>query len=179
MQKRIAIYCGSKIGKNEKYKEEAKKLGEWMGKNSHTLVYGGSDVGIMGVVANSVMENGGYAIGVFPKNLLSRESPHFNLNEMYEVENIDERKEKMLSLAQVYVALPGGPGTLEEISQAISLKRVEQLDGKCIFFNIAGFYDETKKLFDKMYEEEFITKEERDIVIFVDSLEALIKEIEN
>lgn len=90
----ITVYCGSKTGNDPEFSKVAIELGEWIGKDGHSLVYGGSDVGLMGIVANTAMENGARAIGVFPNSLAGREDPHPSLSEMIIVDSIDDRKEK-------------------------------------------------------------------------------------
>ncbi len=169
----ITVYCGSKTGNDPEFSRVAIELGEWIGKDGHSLVYGGSDVGLMGIVANTAMENGARAIGVFPNSLAGRENPHPSLSEMIIVDSIDDRKEKMMELGDVFIALPGGPGTLEEISQVISLARVEQLSGKCIVFNVDGYYDCLLSLFDDMESQEFISEYERNKVKFVNTMDEL------
>lgn len=166
----ITVYCGSKTGNDPEFSVVAEELGKWIGQEKHSLIYGGSDVGLMGIVANTAMENGAKAIGVFPTSLSGREDPHPGLSEMIIVESIDERKEKMMELGDVFIALPGGPGTLEEISQVASLARVEQLSGKCIVFNVNGYYDSLLDLFNSMEGQKFISQYERNKVKFVNNM---------
>lgn len=171
----ITVYCGSKIPENDLFVEGAKELGTYIGKNGHTLVYGGADTGLMGVLADAVLDNGGEVIGVYPKNLEGIERKHPKLTELYMTENILERKSKMIELGDIFVALPGGPGTLEEMSEIISLVRIDQLEGRFIGLNIDGYYKNLIYQFDRMLDEKFITQEERSGIVFVDSVEELEK----
>ena len=173
----ITVYCGSKIPENDLFVQAAKELGAFIGENGHPLVYGGADTGLMGIMADTVLENGGRVIGVYPKNLEGIEGKHPGLTEFYMTENIPERRSKMIELGDVFVALPGGPGTFEEMSEIISLVRIDQLDGKFVGLNIDGYYGELIKQFDKMLDERFITPEERSGIVFVNSVVELEKKI--
>lgn len=171
----ITVYCGSKIPENDLFVQAAKELGAFIGENGHTLVYGGADTGLMGIIADAVLDSGGEVTGVYPKNLEGIEGKHPGLTKFYLMENIPERRSKMIELGDVFVALPGGPGTFEEMSEIISLVRIDQLDGKFVGLNIDGYYRELIKQFDKMLEEKFITQGERSGIVFVDSVEELEK----
>ena len=169
----ITVYMGSNTGNDPVYKEAAAELGRFIGENGHTLVYGGSDEGLMGIVADSVLEYGGSVIGVFPKNLEGIEGKHPRLHKFIETLNIRDRRAKMIMLGDVFIALPGGPGTLEEITEVMSLARIDQLRGLCALLNVDGYYDDLKAQYDKMVEEGFITPEERSRILFLDSVDDL------
>ena len=171
----ITVYMGSNPGKNPKYREAAQDLGRVIGEGGHALVYGGSDAGLMGVVADSVLDAGGTAIGVFPKSLEGVERKHPGLDKLIYTDTIAQRRAKMIALGDVFVALPGGPGTLEEISEIISLARLDHLEGLCAILNIDGYYGHLKLQFDKMAEESFINAEERGRILFIDTVEELVK----
>lgn len=167
---KITVFCGANNGKNEEYKENAIELGEWIAKNNHTLVYGGGKVGLMGVIADTVLGNGGEVIGIMPQFLVDREISHTGITEFIIVDDMSIRKEKLVDLGDVFVALPGGPGTLEEISQVISWVRVGKKDAPCILMNVDGYYDFLEQYFDKMVEDGFLTKEDRGRTLFTDSI---------
>lgn len=117
---KITVFCGANNGRNEAYKENAKELGKWIADNNHTLVYGGGKVGLMDIIADTVLENNSEVIGIMPQFLVDREISHTGITEFIIVDDMSIRKEKLVNLGDVFVALPGGPGTLEEISQVIS-----------------------------------------------------------
>ena len=169
----ITVYMGSNPGKNPAYKKAAEELGRFIGENGHTLVYGGSDAGLMGVVADAVLEAGGHIIGVFPKNLKGIEGMHPRLDKLIETVDIRMRRAKMIALGDVFIALPGGPGTIEEISEIMSLARINQLNGMCTLLNVDGYFDHFKAQYDRMVEEGFITQVERGRIFFLDSVEEL------
>ncbi|EOH98267.1 decarboxylase [Enterococcus haemoperoxidus ATCC BAA-382] len=176
--KKMAVYCGASVGNKAIYQEQTKKLGQWMHDNEYDLVYGGGNVGLMGSLADTVIENGGKAIGVMPTFLLERELAHQNITEMHIVNDMHERKRKMIDLADCYLALPGGPGTLEEISEVVSWGRVGEHQNPCIFFNVDGYYDLLAEFFDKMVADGFLTKEDRDKIFFSDDLAEIQQFIE-
>ena len=128
----IAVYCGSASGNRPSFTEGAKALGSWIAQNGHTLVYGGSRTGLMGATADAVLAGGGKVIGVIPDVKLIQERRHPGLTECIETKDMAERKQKMIELADAYVALPGGPGTLDEISEVICLARLGIENKACI-----------------------------------------------
>ncbi len=170
----ITVYLGASIGNNPHFKEKCKELGEWIAKNGHTLIYGGSKVGLMGILAETVMDNGGKAIGVEPEFFIEEEVQYDGLSELIVAKDMSERKAKMIELGDVFIAFPGGSGTLEEISEVISKTSLKQLHVPAIFYNIDGFYDDLKHFFDKIIEEGLSSKERLSNVHFLSSL----KEIE-
>lgn len=171
--KKMAVYCGASTGNNVMYQERTEELGQWMNNNEYELVFGGGKVGLMGILADTIIENGGKAIGVMPTFLMERELAHQAITEMHIVSDMHERKRKMIDLADCYLALPGGPGTLEEISEVVSWGRVGEHQNPCIFFNVAGYYDLLADFFDKMVMDGFLTKEDRAKIFFSDSLDEI------
>jgi len=167
---RIAVYCGAHLGSEPAYQEAAKKIGFWIVENNHELVYGGSKLGLMGVVADSVLELGGTVTGIMPKFLQDRERLHTGLTHMITVNDLDERKKTMMQQADVCLALPGGIGTLEEISEAYSWARVGQNNKPCIFFDVKNYYRPLREFFDQMVEKEFLSNIDRQLVLFSNSL---------
>ena len=167
---KITVFCGVNNGRNEAYKENAIELGKWIADNNHTLVYGGGKVGLMGVIADTVLENNSEVIGIMPQFLVDREISHTGITEFIIVDDMSIRKEKLVDLGDVFIALPGGPGTLEEISQVISLVRVGKKDAPCILMNVDGYYDFLEQYFDKMVEEGFLTIDDREKTLFTDSI---------
>ncbi|MCK1256765.1 TIGR00730 family Rossman fold protein [Streptococcus iniae] len=167
---KITVFCGASNGNNPIYSQKTVELGEWMIKNNHDLVYGGGKVGLMGLIADTVINNGGQAIGVIPTFLKDREIAHTNLSKLIVVENMPQRKGKMMSLGEAYIALPGGPGTLEEISEVISWSRIGQNDSPCVLYNINGYFNHLESMFDHMVSEGFLSQNDRNNVLFSDDI---------
>ena len=164
---KIAVYCGSKSGNDPAFLQAAKDLGKWIGSHGHTLVYGGATNGLMGVVADAVIEAGGEVIDVMTTMPEIFERKHPGLKNCMVVPDLSERKRTMMELADAYIALPGGPGTLDEISDVISLARLKVDDKPVILMNINGYYEPLKGLLDAMVKAEFISAEEIDGVLFL------------
>ncbi|MDR2833535.1 MAG: TIGR00730 family Rossman fold protein [Streptococcaceae bacterium] len=176
---KIAVYCGAADGNKPIFKNCAIALGNWIAKNNYSLVFGGGKVGLMGILADTVNENNGQTIGVMPKFLKDREIAHSNLDELYVVETMSERKQKMLDLADVCIALPGGPGTLEEITEVVSWSRIGQNNNPCIFFNVDNYYQPIIQMYDSMVENGFLSVEDRQKMLFstdFEEIEQFIKE---
>lgn len=167
---KIAIFCGASLGNHPIYAEKSMELADWMAAEQHDLVFGGGKVGLMGAMANRMIAQGRVTIGVIPTFLQEREIAHPGLTDLIVVEDMHQRKAKMMDLAQVFIALPGGPGTLEEISEVISWARVGQNDGPCILYNVNGYYEPLKEMFDQMVGQGFLSQDDRDKVLFSDDL---------
>lgn len=175
----IIVYCGAGNGNDPNYQKTTEKFGEWIAEKKHTLVYGGGKAGLMGIIADSVLKNQGRVIGLMPTFLMERELAHQNLTEMHIVQSMSERKQKMLALGDACIALPGGPGTLEEITEMISWARVGQNTNPCVLFNEKGFYDPLKNLYDNMVKNDFLTQEDRSKTLFSDSFNEIDQFINN
>lgn len=176
---KIAVYCGSDFGKGDIYKEAASELGRWIGANHHTLIYGGGEAGLMGTVAREVFEAGQQVIGVIPGNVeFIKNRPQPYVTNLITTKNMSDRKETMLEMADVFVALPGGIGTLDEISEAITLTKIGVFDKPCILFNRNGFYEPLKSMVGQMVESGFLYNEDMTRVLFSDDLEEIRKFIE-
>lgn len=163
---KITVYCGASVGNNAAHQQAAISLGQWIAARQYTLVYGGGNAGLMGLLANTVLENGGKVIGIMPTFLQARELAHTGLTEMITVRSMPERKSKMIELGDVYIALAGGPGTLEEITEVISWARIGQNNNPCILFNSDGYYEPLKAFFDNMVVQGFLTQTDRDKTLF-------------
>ncbi|MBO1305861.1 TIGR00730 family Rossman fold protein [Enterococcus sp. 669A] len=169
----IAVYCGASVGNEPVYSENAQTLGTWIAENSHHLIYGGGKAGLMGVIADTVLAKGGSATGIIPTFLQKRELAHPNLEELIVVKTMSERKNKMIAAADVCIALPGGPGTLEEISEAISWARVGQNDSPCIFYDTNDYYRPLQDFFDKMVETDFLSASDRKKMCFAHTIQEI------
>ncbi|MBF0777919.1 TIGR00730 family Rossman fold protein [Streptococcus cuniculi] len=170
---KVTVYCGASLGENPLYQEGAITLGKWIAGMGHTLVYGGGNTGLMGLLADTVLAHGGQVIGIIPEFLKDRELAHPHLSELRTVETMSERKLALIQEADVFIALPGGPGTLEEISEVISWARIGKNDKPCILFNIAGYYQALEQFFDTMVTEGFLTTDDREKTLFSDNLEEI------
>ncbi|WP_456303154.1 LOG family protein [Xenorhabdus szentirmaii] len=163
--KSIAVYCGSSLGVSEIYKESAVFFANELVKRDITLIYGGASVGIMGTVADTVLQAGGKAIGVIPTLLEEREISHKHLSELHVVETMHQRKSKMIELADGFVALPGGFGTLEEFSEVFTWSMIGLNSKPCGILNINRFYDPLISMIDKMADEQFLQEKYRNMAI--------------
>lgn len=137
----IVVYLGSTAGNNPHFKEAAESMGKWIGESGNTLVYGGAKEGLMGLVANATLKAGGKVIGVLPDVPQIQERKHPNLTEYYETASMAERKAKMIELADAFVALPGGIGTLDEITDVLSLASLKVIQCPIVLFNTDGYYE--------------------------------------
>ncbi|GIO37986.1 cytokinin riboside 5'-monophosphate phosphoribohydrolase [Paenibacillus antibioticophila] len=166
----IAVYCGASLGNSPVYQEAAVEVGEWIARQGHVLVYGGGRAGLMGMLADTVLSHGGEVIGIIPGFLRDRELAHPHLTELIVVDSMPERKKYMMDLSKAYLALPGGPGTLEEITECVSWARIGQNENPCIFYNKNGYYDHVDSFYSKMVEEGFLSAEDRSKILFSDSI---------
>ena len=169
----VTVYLASRHGTDPGYTELARQLGTWIGQH-HTLIYGGGTTGLMGELADAALEQGGMVIGVIPRFLASKEIMHDSLTETFTVSTMAERKTKMMEMGEAFIALPGGPGTLEEIAEIISLKRLRRIDAPCIIYNYKGFYDPLRTLLYDMVKSDFSSYEDTDRIHFVDDIREII-----
>lgn len=163
--RRICVFCGSSVGLNPAYADAAREMGRTLVARDLSLVYGGGQVGLMGVIADAVLEAGGEAIGVIPHALNAREIAHHRLTRLHVVDSMHERKALMASLSDAFVALPGGFGTYEEIFEAITWTQLGVHRKPCGLLNVAGFYDPIVQFLDRAVAEHFIRPEHREVVI--------------
>ena len=139
--KTLCVYCGSRPGKSEKYADAAKQLAQEMVKNDIALVYGGGDIGMMGIIADEVLRLGGDVTGVIPTGLLEMEVAHQGLTRMHIVKDMHERKAMMMNLSDGFIALPGGLGTLEELFEVLTWSQLRYHSKPVGLLNASGFYD--------------------------------------
>lgn len=175
----VTVYCGASQGNSPFYSQVAKKLGDWIAQNNHTLIYGGGKAGMMGKLANTVLKKGGQVIGIIPTFLKERELAHSDLTEIIEVNSMAERKQKMLDYGDACIALPGGPGTLEEITEVISWSRIGKNQNPCIVYNENNYYDALKNMYDTMVNHDFLTHSDRNTILFSNDLTQIETFIQN
>jgi len=177
--KSITVFCGSSFGTEEIYKEQAYLVGKTLAKENIHLIYGGANVGLMGAVADGVIENGGKAIGVLPQFLQSKEIAHTNLNELILVETMHERKTKMNELSDGVIVLPGGYGTLEEFFEMITWAQLGLHKKPIAILNIDRFYDDLIKLVQTMVDKGFLKQINQEMLLVSDSIDELLEKMRN
>ena len=173
----ICVFCGSSIGNDHQYQNQARALGEAMVRADMSLVYGGGNIGLMGVIANTVLNLGGTVTGVLPHFLNRKEVGHVALSKLILVESMHERKQKMSELSDAFIAMPGGFGTLEEIAEMLTWSQLGLSKKPLAFYNINGFYDPLILQFDKMVEEGFLKPQNRQISIFEQDTNRLLEKL--
>lgn len=176
---KIVVYCGASTGHHTIYQEGTIAMGAWIGKNNHTLVYGGGRIGLMGILADTVLKHKAPVIGVMPQFLVAREVAHPLVKSFYQTDTMSERKNKMIELGDAFIALPGGPGTLEEITEVISWARLGKNTKPCIFWNIDGYYNDIKHMYQHMVDTGFLTPDDHKKILFTESFEELDRFIQS
>jgi uncharacterized protein (TIGR00730 family) len=161
----VCVYCGSSPGNDPAYSDAARTVGRLLAESGRTLVYGGGHVGLMGVVADAAIAAGGRVIGVIPRSLEEKELAHQGLSELRVVESMHERKAIMADLADAFLALPGGIGTLEELFETWTWCQLGLHAKPCGLLNVAGFYDPLLMLVDRMVESGFIGPAHRSLLL--------------
>lgn len=176
--KRIAVFCASSQGFDPHFYQAAENVGRMLANRGIGLVYGGAKIGLMGAVANGVLEHGGEAIGVLPHFLDKKEVAHEYLTQLIRVDTMHERKTQMNQLCDGVIALPGGFGTLEELFEMLTWGQLG-LHGKPIaLLNIKGFYDPLIELVNKMVEGGFLTAANQNMLLVDHDIEALLSRME-
>ncbi len=174
---RIAIYCGSNTGNDPIFARDAAVLAEELVRNRYGVVYGGGNIGLMGIVADTVLAAGGEVIGVMPSHLTQREIAHQGITELYETESMHARKAKMIQLADAFVALPGGVGTLEELSEVLSWARIGLHAKPLAVLDTGGYYRPLLNFLDSMVTHGFITQHERALVFAEEDPQRLVRRL--
>lgn len=169
----ITVYLGANEGNDPFLKEAVRELGAWIGTNGNTLVYGGSKSGLMGELAESVLQVGGKVIGVEPQFFIDAGFVYDEITELITTKDMSERKAKMIELGEVFIAFPGGTGTLEEITEVMSKVSLKHLDAPCILYNLNGYYDSLKQLLEHMIEMDLSSEEKQEGIYFAEDLEEI------
>lgn len=177
--KKIAVFCGSSTGFNSIYKNEAENLGNYFANNNIGLVYGGGKIGMMGVIADTIIAKKGEVIGVIPGLLRHEEVAHNNISEMIVTKTMSKRKVKISRLVDGYIALPGGFGTLDEIFEALTLSQLGIESKPVGILNTNGFFDYLIKQLDVMVSEGYLKQSNKDMLIVSDSIEELLSKMYN
>ncbi|MBA2481408.1 MAG: TIGR00730 family Rossman fold protein [Planctomycetes bacterium] len=163
--KRICVYCGSSMGSHPRYRAAAAALGQVLARRRLTLVYGAGNVGTMGVIADAVLAHGGDVVGVIPQVLVDMEVAHTGLGDLRIVDTMHERKAMMAQLADAFIALPGGMGTLEELAEILTWAQLDLHKKPIGLLNVAGYFDHLLRFFDQAVADGFLRAAHRDLVL--------------
>jgi uncharacterized protein (TIGR00730 family) len=172
--KSVAVFCGSQNGANPAFGEDAKALGEYMGRNNITLIYGGGNKGLMGAAANAVMQNGGKVRGVIPKVLVGWELQHTGITDLQIVADMHARKKIMYDLCDAAIILPGGYGTLDEMFEMLTWNTLKIHNKKIILLNTAGFYNHLIAHAQQMQEAKFLYESWNERIVVANSVDEVI-----
>ncbi|MDP6925172.1 MAG: TIGR00730 family Rossman fold protein [Candidatus Scalindua sp.] len=176
--KRLCVYCGSSSGRQPDYVQVARQLARAMVNRDIDLVYGGASVGIMGEIANAVLEEGGDVIGIIPKGLFRKEVAHTGITELREVDSMHDRKLLMADLSDGFIALPGGLGTIEEIFEIITWSQLGLHRKPCGLLNACQYYDKLIGFLDHAVSEQFIKATHHSTILVDECPEALLEKFE-
>jgi hypothetical protein len=157
----ICVYCGSNFGARPDYRKAAVRLGTVLAKNGQRLIYGGGKIGLMGVIADAVLSAGGEVVGVIPEALVAKELAHAGLTKLHVVDSMHTRKALMAELADGFVALPGGLGTLDELFEICTWSQLGLHQKPIGLLNVRGFYDPLVAFLDELVREKFVRAENR------------------
>jgi uncharacterized protein (TIGR00730 family) len=175
--KRLCVFCGSSPGIRPVYQEVTKELGHWVANSGIILVYGGARVGLMGVLANSVLAEGGQVVGVMPKALVEKEVAHTTLTHLHIVESMHERKALMADLSDAFLLLPGGFGSWEEFCEIVTWGMMGIHRKHCGILNVAGYYNALLALTSHAVSEGFVPEVDRNSIIVEDNVEQLLSKL--
>lgn len=167
----ITVYLGSRFGNDPVYRETAAEIGRWIAEDGHRLIYGGSGVGLMGVLADAAIAGGAEVIGVEPRFFIEEGLLHEGITKTIPTETMAERRLLMMEMGDAFVAIPGGVGTLDEISEVMVMLNLMKIDKPCILYNKNGYYDPLRDMLDRMAKADFLTGESREKILFADSVD--------
>ena len=175
----ITVYLGENEGKDPSLKTAVRELGTWIGESGSRLIYGGSKSGLMGELAESVLQAGGEVIGVEPQFFIDMEYQYDEITELIVTKDMTERKMKMIELGDVFIAFPGGTGTLEEIAEVMSKVSLKHLTAPCILYNLNDYYDGLQTLLRHMTEMGLSSPERQEGIYFAKDLSEIREIIKN
>lgn len=171
----LSVFCGAKLGNNPEFLACAKQLGESMAENGFGLVYGGASIGIMGEIANSVLNAGGEAVGVIPRSMLRKEVAHQSLTQLHTVETMHQRKQLMSDLSSGVIALPGGYGTLDELFESLTWNQLGNINMPCALLNCAGYFNALIEFIETAVQSELIKPKHRELLWVETEAQPLIR----
>ena len=166
----ITVYLGANEGNDPRLRKSVEELGTWIGSSGNALVYGGSKSGLMGAIADSVLQAGGEVTGIEPQFFIVNELQHDGLTRLIVTKDMSERKTKMIELGDAFIAFPGGTGTLEEIAEVMSAVSLGHLSAPCILYNLDGYYNDLKALLGHMIDKGLSSPRRQQGIYFADDL---------
>ncbi|MFM7395875.1 MAG: TIGR00730 family Rossman fold protein [Gammaproteobacteria bacterium] len=172
--KKLCVFCGANVGNGPSYRTAAEQLGQALVRANIGLVYGGGKVGLMGIIADTVLAAGGEVIGVIPQTLFDREVAHRQVEDLRVVDTMHDRKALMAELSDGFIALPGGVGTLEELFEVWTWGHLGLHGKPCALLDVDGFYTRLSQFLDHVDREGFLRQGVRDMLLIDDDAEALI-----
>jgi len=173
----ICVFCGSSMGTRPAYREAAAELGRMLIKRKIKLIYGGANVGLMKILADTVLAGGGEVVGIMPKMLIDKEVAHHYLTQLITVDSMSERKNLMVGLSEAFIAMPGGFGTLDELAEVITYNQLRLTDKPIGILNVEGYFDPLLSFFDHITQEGFLRHEHRQNIITDENVEELIRKM--
>jgi len=176
--RRVCVYCGSSPGAQPEYVEAARELGRVLAGEGLGVIYGGSNVGLMGQLANGALEAGGEVIGVIPRMFVNKGIDHWGLTEVRVVDSMHERKAIMAELGDAFIALPGGMGTLEEFFEMLAWAQLGMHRKPCGLLNVCGYYDRLIDFLNHTVAERFIRRDHRSMILVADTPTALLQKFQ-
>lgn len=174
--KTLCVYCGSSAGARSEYADAARQLARQLASAGVGIVYGGASKGLMGILADEMLDAGGTAVGVIPSALQAKEIAHLGVTELHVVHSMHERKALMAELSDGFVALPGGFGTLEEIVEMLTWAQLQIHEKPCGVLNIEGYFDGLLRYFDHAEAEGFVRPQHRKMLLVSDNVEDLLRQ---
>lgn len=175
MKKNICVFCGASEGSSPEYRLAAEQLGKTIANQNRRLIYGGGNKGLMGIIANAVLANGGEVIGVIPERLVQAETAHHGITRLEVVENMHQRKARLSELADGFIAMPGGTGTLEEVFEVWTGMQIGYHEKPVALFNVSGFWQSLLNFLEHSVNEGFIRKSFYQTLIVSDNNELILK----
>jgi uncharacterized protein (TIGR00730 family) len=177
--KRICVFCGSSLGARPAYKDTAERLGELLAERGIGVVFGGGCIGLMGALADAALRKGGEVIGVIPESLLRREIAHQGVTKLHVVETMHQRKALMADLSDAFIALPGGYGTLEEFTEAVTWSQLGIQQKPCGLLNIEKYWDGLLAVLDHAVDEQFVRPENAQLVLVAQTPEWMLERLQD
>jgi uncharacterized protein (TIGR00730 family) len=177
--KNIAIFCGSSRGRNPLYGEEAIKLSKYLVINDMTMINGGGSIGLMGMMTDAAIKNGGKSIGVITLHLKDLEVAHQGMTEMIVTYDMAARLNVIMDMADAYITIPGGFGTMDELFEVLTLSQLNIHDNPVGILNINGFFDPVLRMIDKMVEEGYVSDYSRSLLLVDNNIESLFEQMKN
>ena len=175
--KSLCVYCGSSINVDDDFKDAARNMGVILAKEGIRLVYGGGKAGLMGIIADSVMDNGGEVIGIIPTHIADREIQHTGLTELHIVDTMHERKQMMVDHSDAFLVLPGGIGTLEETCEIMTWRQLGIHDKPIIIANLKDYWTPFFLLIDRIIDHGFMRADDKKIAMVTDNIDDVLEKL--